>query len=405
VTGYLDVGAERTGILYGMYDVQPIGEIDDWEHPPFGATIVRKKQYGDVLVNRGVYNSKGALAGMLLAIRTMVDRGEMPLNMYFLLEGEEECGGLSLPKYVMKNKQTLSKTDVAFGFDYSENSQGVPVVCYGLKGCVYFDLVSEGNPRTGGPMTGEIHSSEAVWIHSPVWRLVQAVSTLVDDQQRPAVDGIWEQVAPVDDDDRDLIRKLARRFDEKAHLKDLGVAKLKGSGTKEQKLTRYLFEPSINIDGLLAGFTEDGTKTVLPPSAKAKIDIRTVPNMTIEGTRELVMAHLRRRGFTDIKMRNYVDYPWSKVSCRETVSEACVDAMRYHGKDPEVWPMMPGSAPFYLFDQVLGVPWGGVGLGWGGKAHAPNEFAVVKGMRDFEKSVITVLHRYVSLASEEGKRA
>lgn len=398
VTGYLDVGAERTGILYGMYDVQPVGDPGEWDHPPFGATIVRRKPIGDVLVNRGVYNSKGALAGMLLAIRTMVDEGEMPLNMHFLIEGEEECGGLSLPGYVHKNKARLSKADVAFGFDYSENPEGVPVISLGMKGVVYFDLIAEGNPRTGGPMEGEVHSGEASWVHNPAWRLVQALSTLVDADQEPAIDGIWDDVKPPDEDDMRLMKAVARGFDPGAHLEEIGVPKFKGKGTKVEMLRRHLFDPSVNIDGLISGYTEHGTKTVIPQGAVAKVDIRTVPDMTIQGTRDKVMVHLRRRGFTDIKMRNYEDYPWTKVSPREPISVACVEAMRYHGKEPEVWPMMAGSAPFYLFDQVLGVPWGGVGLGFGGKAHAPNEFAVVKGMREFEKSVITVMHKFAERA-------
>ncbi len=102
MTGYLDVGSERTGILYGMYDVMPAGDLDEWDHPPFGATIVRKKPYGEILVNRGAYNSKGALAGMLLAVKTMLDKDEMPLNLHFVIEGEEERGGHSLPRYVKK---------------------------------------------------------------------------------------------------------------------------------------------------------------------------------------------------------------------------------------------------------------------------------------------------------------
>ncbi len=399
VTGYLDVGSERTGILYGMYDVMPAGDLDEWDHPPFGATIVRKRPYGEILVNRGAYNSKGALAGMLLAVKTMLDMDEMPLNLHFVIEGEEECGGHSLPRYVKSNKKRLSEADVAFGFDYSENTEGVPVISLGLKGVVYFDLVAEGNPDTGGPMSGEVHSGEASWVHNPAWRLVQALSTLVDEDQEPAVDGLLDDVRPPGEDDRELIRKVAPAFDSKGHLEDLGVAKFKGEGTNEELITKYLFEPSINICGLSSGYSGEGTKTVMPPKAMAKVDIRTVPDMTIQGTRDKVMAHLRRRGFTDIEMRTYEDYPWSKVSPRETVSMACVEAMRYHGKEPEVWPMMAGSAPFYLFDQVLGVPWGGVGLGFGARAHAPNEFAVVKGMREFEKSVITVIWKYFDMAS------
>jgi acetylornithine deacetylase/succinyl-diaminopimelate desuccinylase-like protein len=396
VTGYLDAGSDVTGILYGMYDVQPVGDPDLWDHPPFGAEIVKKKPFGDVVVARGACNSKGSLAGTLLAIRTMVDEGEMPLNLHFLIEGEEELGGESLPKYVMKNKATLSKADSAWGFDYMENERGVPEIVLGMKGCVYFDLEARGGPQ-GGPLEGDVHSSDAVVIHSPVWRLVQALSTMVDEDQDPAIDGLSDDAKGPTEDDMKLIRRLARTIDIDDFKKGLSVAKLKAEGTKEQILTKYLFEPSVNIDGLIAGYTEDGTKTILPGYAKAKLDIRTVPGMTIEGTRRKVMQHLRRRGFTDITMRNYIDYPWSKTPLDTAASQASIEAMRYHGKEPEVWPMMTGSAPFYLFDQVLGIPYGSGGLGHASGAHSPNEYAVVEGMSDFEKSVVTVLTTYVRM--------
>ncbi len=399
VAGDLDVGADRTGIVYGMYDVQPVGDIDEWDHPPFGATIVNREPHGEVLINRGVYNSKAALMGSLLAFRTMLDAGELPVNLHFVLEGEEEIGGLSLPKYIHENKAELSKADFALGLDYGENSNGVPVICLGLKGCVYFELTARGSDR-GGPTKGEIHSSDAVIVESPVWRLVKAVSTLVDENQDPAVDGLWDNVQEPSEEDLALVSKLSKVFDAGAYADDIGVKRFKTEGSEEELLRKYLFEPSLNIDGIVAGYIEEGSKTVLPDSAKVKIDVRLVPNMTIEETRAKVMAHLRRRGFTDIEMTNYEDYPWSKVSADETISRASIEAMRYHGKEPEVWPLSAGSAPLYLFDQFLGVPWGGAGLGHGGRAHAPNEFAVVEGMKDFEKSTITLIFKYVELAED-----
>ncbi len=401
VTGYLDAGSDVTGILYGMYDVQPVGDLALWDHPPFGAEIVRKKPFGEVVVARGACNSKGSLAGMLLAIKTMVDEGEMPLNMHFLIEGEEELGGESLPKYVMKNRSTLAKADSAWGFDYMENENGVPVMPLGMKGCVYFDLEARGGPH-GGPLEGDVHSSDAVVIHSPVWRLVQALSTMVDADQDPAIDGLRDDATGPTEDDMKLIRRLARTIDLDDFKRALSVKRLKAKGTKVQMLTKYLFEPSVNIDGIIAGYTEDGTKTILPGYAKAKIDIRTVPGMTIEGTRRKVMEHLRRRGFTEITMRNYIDYPWSKTPLDTVASQASIEAMRYHGKEPEVWPMMTGSAPFYLFDQVLEIPYGGGGLGHASGAHSPNEYAVVEGMRAFEKGFVTAMHRYVEM--ERGAR-
>ena len=397
VAGDLDVGADRTALLYGMYDVQPVGDIDLWDHPPFGATIVKKKPFGEVLVNRGVHNSKASLAGALLTLETMLDRGELPMNIHFLLEGEEELGGQSFPKYIHKNKAKLSKADVAFGFDYGENANGVPIIALGMKGCLYLDLSTKGSER-GGPTQGEIHSSDAVIVESPVWRLVQAVSSMVDEDQDPAVDGMWDDVQKPSKEDLALVRKLAKVFDPDCYAREIGVKAFKVRGSREKLLRKYLFEPSLNLDGIEAGYNGEGSKTVLPDSAKAKIDIRLVPNMSIDGTYKKIEAHLRRRGFTDVTIGRYEDYPWTKVSVKETVSQACIEAMRYHGREPEVWPLTAGSAPFYLFDQFLGVPWGGAGLGHGGRAHAPNEFAVVSKMKDFEKSVATIFWKYVELS-------
>ena len=392
VHGYIDAGSDVTGIVYGMYDVQPVGNLDEWDYPPFGATIVKQKPFGDVLVNRGAYNSKAALVGSLLAVKSMLDADGLPINVHVLLEGEEELGGRSFPDFVIKNKSKLRKADGAFGLDFSQNRAGVPSVTLGLKGCVYFDLIAEGKSR-GGP-EAELHSSDAVIVESPVWRLVHAISTMVDENQNPSIDGLTDDALPPSEKDIELAEKLASSIEEEDYLKELGVKKFKVEGTKEEIIKKYLFEPSVNIDGLSAGFEDEGTKTVLPPCAMAKIDIRIVPNMTIKDTHAKVMAHLKRRGFTDIRMRNYEDYPWSKTNPDSSVSRACIEAMRYHGLEPDVWPTTAGSAPFYVFDQVLGVPWGYTGLGFGGKAHSPNEFCTVKGMKDFEKSVATIFHKF-----------
>ncbi|MGB2826292.1 MAG: M20/M25/M40 family metallo-hydrolase [Thermoplasmata archaeon] len=398
VGGLIDVGADKTVIVYGMYDVMPVGDLDAWDHPPFGAKIVERKPYGKVLINRGVCNSKAAMMGSLLAIRTMKDRDELPMNVHLILEGEEELGGPGFPGYVRKNRARLSKADAAFTFDYGENANGVPVIYLGLKGDVYMDLTVKGSDR-GGPTKGEIHSSDAVLVESPVWRLVHAISTMVDENQDPAIDGIWDEVATPTDEDITLVKKLVRKFDPENYMKELGVKRLKVKGSREKILRKYLFEPSVNIAGICAGYIEKGGKTILPESAMAKLDIRLVPNMTIDGTRQRVKEHLRRRGFTDVEIEHHTDYGWSKVSVNEDVSQASIETARYHGKEPEVWPLSAGSAPFDLFDQHLGVPWTSSGLGFGGKVHAPNEFAVVEGMKEFEKSVATLFHKYVEISS------
>jgi len=400
VYAHLDVGARNTLAIYGMYDVQPPGDLEEWDHPPFGATIVKKKPYGEILVNRGAYNSKASLVGTILAVKTMTDKDQVPVNLHFLFEGEEESGGLSLPTFVKKNKQKLSDIDAGTWFDYSEDSKGEVDVTLGSKGCVTFDLIAEGNENRG-PMNGQVHSSVVVVVESPVLRLIRAISSFIDEDQNPTIKGLWDDVRPPSKQDLELIKKLTKRFDRKAYLAELGVRKAKLEGTDEELLLKYLFEPSVNVAGIIAGYTGEGYSTILPDKALAKVDIRTVPDMTIEKTRKVVRDHLDQNGFSDVKMHSYEDYPWSKVPLEADITQASIAAMKHHDKDPRIWPMMAGSAPMYIFDEILGVPHCGTGLGFGGRAHAPNEFAVVRGMKDFEKSAITTLWKYAEIASKK----
>ena len=398
VYGHLDVGAEKSLGVYGMYDVQPPGDPDEWDYPPFGATIVKKKPYGEILVNRGAYNSKASLVGTILAVKTMVDNDQVPLNLHFFFEGEEEAGGLSLPTFIRKNKTNLGSIDAGVWFDYSEDSKGDVDIALGSKGCVTFDLVAEGNENRG-PMKGQVHSSVVVVVESPVLRLIKAISTFVDEDQNPTIKGIWDDVRKPSTQDQELIKKLSKRFDRKSYLDELGVKKAKIEGSDEELIRKYLFEPSVNVAGIISGYTGEGYSTILPDRALAKVDIRTVPDMTIEKTRKIVRDHLDQAGFADVKMHSYEDYPWSKVPFEAEITQASIQAMKYHGKDPRVWPLMAGSGPMYIFDEILGIPHCGTGLGFGGGAHAPNEFAVVRGMEDFEKSAITMLHKYAEIAS------
>ena len=397
VYGHLDAGAKRTLAIYGMYDVQPPGNSQEWDHPPFGATIVKKKPYGDILVNRGAYNSKASLLGTLLAVKTMVDNDQLPVNLHFFLEGEEESGGPSLPTFVKKNRTKLSDTDAGVWFDYCQDSKGEVDIALGSKGCVTFDLIATGNEKRG-PMNGQVHSSVAVVVESPVLRLIKALSTLVDEDQRLAVKGLWDVTRPPSKQDLGLIKNLVKRFDRKSYLAELGVKKAKMDCTDEELLRRYCFEPSVNVAGLTAGYTGEGYSTILPHRALAKVDIRTVPNMTNMGTREMVREHLDGHGFSDVAMTEYEDYPWSKVPLDSDITQASIEAIRYHGKEPRVWPMMAGSAPMYIFDEILRIPHCGTGLGFGGGAHAPNEFCTVDGMKAFEKSAITTFWKFAEIA-------
>lgn len=383
VVADLDVGADTTLVVYEMYDVQPVGDLKAWRSPPFAAEIHEVEGVGPAVIARGATNSKGALAGHVFTWKVIRDVDELPVNLKVLAEGEEEISSANFIEYVRTHRGDL-RADAAIANDYSEDLRGVPTIYLGVKGCLYLTLWSRGNPKKGGPMQSEIHSSNAVWIGSPVWRLVKALDTLVDKDQRPIVDGLWDDVAPPTKKDIAMVRELARKFDPKAWLNEERTAKFKYDLPKEKLLLKYLFEPTINLCGIYAGYIDHGgTKTVLPHEAYAKIDIRLVKNMTVERTLQRLRAHLRKRGFEDLEIQVHGPYGPAKTDPDSWIAQAAIDAVRAHDREPEVWPSSGGTMPAFAFDEYLKLPWVSTGLGHGSRAHAPNEYASVEGMQRF----------------------
>ncbi|HKW43566.1 MAG TPA: M20/M25/M40 family metallo-hydrolase, partial [Thermoplasmata archaeon] len=253
VVGELDVGAPVTLVEYEMYDVQPVGDLGAWKAPPFAAEIHDVPGVGKSIIARGSTNSKGALANHLFTWKTIRDVDEMPVNLKILAEGEEEISSANFIEYVRTHRREL-KADAAIANDYTEDLRGVPTVYLGVKGCLYLTIWSRGNPEAGGPMDSEIHSSNAVWIGSPVWRLVQALATLVDADQRPAIDRIRDDIVPPTKKDLAMVKELSRTFDPSAWLKEERTARFKYDLPKAQLLLKYLFEPTVNICGIYSGY-------------------------------------------------------------------------------------------------------------------------------------------------------
>lgn len=399
VYGELDVGAPTTLVEYEMYDVQPVGDLDAWMSPPFAAEIHELPRVGKSVVARGVVNSKGALCGNLSTWKAIQDVDEMPVNLKIIAEGEEEISSANFIEFVRTHRQEL-KADGGIACDYGEDLRGVPSVGLGVKGCLYLTIWSRGSTAKGGPMTSEIHSSSAVWVTSPVWRLVKALETLVDEDQRPAIDGIWEDVAKPSKRDLELVKDLATTFDAKTTLEEMTTSKFKYDLPKEKLLATYLFEPTVNLCGIHSGYTDHGgTKTVLPHEAYVKVDLRLVPKMTVEGTLRKLKAHLKRRGFEDLEIEVHGPYGPAKTDPDSWLVDAAVQALRDHGKEPEIWPSSGGTMPAFVFSEVLRVPWLYTGLGHGGRAHAPNEYATVDGMERYMHGQASLVYR----AAEKAK--
>jgi acetylornithine deacetylase/succinyl-diaminopimelate desuccinylase-like protein len=392
VYGELHAGAPKTLLLYGMYDVQPV-EGEDWMVPPFAGEIVDLPDFGPSVVARGVYNTKGPLAQQFNVLESIqAVRGRLPVNVKFVIEGEEELGSRNLPGFVDAYRDRLGADATYFGF-YCQDRGGKPMLWLGVKGIQYFEVSCRGG-AWGGPRTRGVHGSNAVWVGNPVWRLLQALATMSDSAEQITIDGFYEDVVPPSPEDEELLRQLGETFDPASELWKWDAERFKYDATGVDLLRRYLYDPTLNIDGIWGGYTGPGMKTLLPHEVRIKMDVRMVPNMIPERVRARIRAHLAKIGRQDIQVHFFEGYPPAKTSVKEPVVQAMIRTFRAMGHEPEIWPHLAGSAPFYLFRQVLRQPFVTGGLGHGGRPHSPNEYATVAGMRLFEQSVARFLYAF-----------
>jgi len=276
---------------------------------------------------------------------------------------------------------------------YCQDRHGKPVMWLGVKGIQYFEVACRGG-TWGGPRTRGVHGSNAVWIGSPAWRLARVLATMMDDREGITIEGFTDDVLSPSAEDEELLQRLARTFDSATQLWMWDAERFKYDLQGADLLRRYLYTPTLNIDGIWGGYTGPGMKTLLPHEVRAKMDVRMVPNMEPERVRERIRAHLRRVGRDDLEVHFYEGYPPAKTSVREPVVQALIKTFRDLGHEPEIWPHLAGSAPFYLFRRVLDQPFAMGGLGHGGRPHSPNEYATIAGMRLFEQSVARFLFAF-----------
>jgi len=386
----------RTLIIYGMYDVQPADE-SSWFTPPFDAAIRRLPGLGDCVIARGAVNSKGALCGVFNALSAILTVRELPLNLIFTIEGEEEIGSPHFEEFIRSHQEELTG-DAVVDFDFSQDDRGMVSMHLGLKGIVYMDLVCRGGKK-GGPTETSIHGSASAWISSPVWRLIHALALLTDRRENISIPGFYDNVTGPDKKDKRLLKQLAVQFDETAFLREMKSLCFKYNRRGVDLLQRGLYHPIININGFHAGYTGTGTKTILPRKATAKIDIRFGPDMEPDEVVEKFTAYLHAHGLNDIEIHVRDSYPWSKTDFSSPVVQTMIDAYRHHKIEPEIWPIATWAAPYFTFSRILGLPVVSGGLGHGGRQHVANEYMTVSGLRDFEKFVVTFLFKMAARAA------
>jgi len=357
-------------------------------------------------VARGAINTKGPLRAFLNALESIkAVEGELPVNLKFVAEGEEELMSPSLPKFIDQYKPKLKDADAAFFPGAAQDSSGKVKVSLGCKGSFGFVLECKGG-AWGGPARFDIHSSNQAWVDNPAWRLVQALNTMYDPQNHKIlVDGWYDGRKPPPPEDIALIDKLVETFDEEATKEALGVERFADDLHGKELLIRYLYSTLLIIFHIHAGSPVASSMRVLgvvPHKANTRINARLVPEQRVEQILPKLQAHFKKHGFDDIDIIEPSGYPWSKTGADEPIVQALIETYRQFGSTPEVWPHSVGSAPFYLFtgQDQLDVPIVGGGLGHGGLAHSPNEYFVIEGNNNVhglagcEKSYVALLKRF-----------
>jgi acetylornithine deacetylase/succinyl-diaminopimelate desuccinylase-like protein len=384
------VGAPKTLLVYGMYDVQPV-DGQDWTAPPFAAEIRPHGVNGPCIFARGACNSKGPLMAFLHAIEACSAVGRLPVNIKWTIEGEEEIGSIRLPEFYRENRARL-KADGAFEPFWSQWRQGCrPEISLGSKGDLSMEIICRSG-EWGGPRE-IVHSSLGPWIKSPAWRLVRALASMIDEQQDFKVDGV-PRYGAITAEDEEMLAALAQDFDTDEVLANIGASRFRRNLPPLELLRQEQFATALNINGFISGYTGPGSHTIIPNVARAKLDIRIPPGVTIAQVRDAIRSHLDRRGFEDLETSFDSGYPAVRTSLGASVVQAWLRTYRAHGFEPVIQPLEASATPYYVFTDLLGLPYAWGGLGAAGGSHGPDEWCSVAGLKDMEKSLATYLFAF-----------
>ena len=359
------LGAEGapTILFYGHYDVQPVDPIELWESPPFEATVRDGEIYA-----RGAADDKGQVFMHFKAIEAhMKQNGRLPVNMKIILEGEEEVGSANLDDFIKANKELL-QADVVVISDSGMFARGVPSICYGLRGLVYFQIDLRGSKS-------DLHSgSFGGAVANPNMVLANLLSQMKDRSGRIKITGFYDDVRELTPEEKAQWKRLP--FNDKRYAKELGAPKLFGE-TGYTTLERVWARPTFEVNGLLGGFTGEGAKTVIPAVAMAKVSMRLVPNQEPDKIAELFEAYVKKIAPRTVEVkvtRMHGGKAWMTEFNNPFVQAAGRAIEKGFGKEP-VFTREGGSIPVVAtFSEILGLPSVLFGVGLPDEnAHAPNE--------------------------------
>jgi len=378
---WLNAPGAPTLLFYGHYDVQPVDPLDLWESPPFEATVRDGEIYA-----RGSADDKGQIFMHFKAIEAWLKQaGSLPVNIRIFIEGEEEVGSKHLDQFVRDHRDQL-RADVVVISDSPMFDRGIPSICYGLRGLAYFQLDVRGTKS-------DLHSgSFGGAVANPAMVLSQILAQMKDKGGRVKIPGFYDDVRALRDEERAQWKRLP--FNETKYRKELGAPKLFGE-SGYSTLERVWARPTFEVNGLLAGFTGEGAKTVIPAVSMAKISMRLVPDQDPDKVAGLFEAYLKKVAPKTVEWkltRMHGGKPWMADFDNPYVQAAGRAIELGFGKAP-VFNREGGSIPVVsTFQQELGVPSVLFGIGLPDEnAHAPNEKL---DLGNFHNGVIAAAYLY-----------
>ncbi|HQU36672.1 MAG TPA: M20/M25/M40 family metallo-hydrolase [Anaerolineales bacterium] len=370
VYGTLKGKSDFTLLLYNHYDVQPEAPLELWNNPPFETTEVDGK-----LVARGICDNKAELISRICAIRALLAvNGELPINVKWIVEGEEEIGSVHFDA-MTRQYGDLLKADGTLWEGGGFNEKGQAAIALGFRGLLYVEYSVE-------QMNVDAHSGGAHALPSAAWRLVKALASLKDANGKVSIPGFYddareptemEKQASRDNVDLEQEARTKAMYGIESFLRDRSGYDLEIS----------VFEPTANIAGFLTGYTDPGIKTVLPAKAMAKMDFRLVPNQRPDDILQKLRAHLTAQGFDDVRVKKLGDGDPVVTPIEDEFVQRMIQIGRaFTEQEPEITPLVGGTLPLLGAMKnnvgVLGISTSGNPAYYGSGAHAPNEHIRVK---------------------------
>jgi acetylornithine deacetylase/succinyl-diaminopimelate desuccinylase-like protein len=351
----------KTLLVYNHYDVQPVEPVDLWTHPPFSAALENGRVFA-----RGASDNKGNIASRLMAIDAFLKvRGDIPCNIKWVIEGEEEIGSPHFKEFIENYKDRLNADSAIWefgGLDYDDR----PLVTLGLKGILYVEFKVQTALK-------DSHSARAAVVENPAWRLVRMLDTIQDEDGRIMVDGWYDDVKPFSREELDVIRAMP--LEEHSIRDELGIKHfLYGLSGFEFKKAFY-GNPTANIAGIWSGYTGPGHKTVLPSVAQAKMDFRLVPEQDPVRLAAKLRQHMAKHGFGDVELKIQAENPAARTPIDSPIAKISAQAGKeVFRKEPVIMVTSAASGPMHFFTNTLKLPTVAIGCNHPrSNTHAPDE--------------------------------